>query len=179
MPALCERFSVRSHSVRSLKKNNAGTDGELGCSPVHPFIPKQPGMNRERTGTDGTEQTDSSPFRGANALARTPSRNPQTGAGPGAIPSFAGTKARHMKTTTAPLTYAPMLLAMRATAYGAALAGLYPDRPRPTLEQLAAMAEAHQARMARAAAELQATPAAAAAKRAEQLRRAEAIARTF
>lgn len=53
MQAPTEQVSVRSHSVRSLKENNTGTDGELGCSPVHPFIPRKPGTNTERTGTNG------------------------------------------------------------------------------------------------------------------------------
>lgn len=81
--------------------------------------------------------------------------------------------------TTAPLTYAAQVAAMRATAFGAAMAALYPARPSPTLDQLAAMADAHQSRMARAAQELKASPAAAAAKRAEQLRRVEALARAL
>ena len=53
MRAPNEPLSVRSRSVRSLKKNRTGTDGELGCSPVHPFIPKTPGTDTERTGTNG------------------------------------------------------------------------------------------------------------------------------
>ncbi len=72
--------------------------------------------------------------------------------------------------TKPPSSYQPMLLAMRAAAYGTALAHLHPDRPRPTLQTLAAMAEAHQDRMARVAQELRASPAAAAAARAKRMR---------
>lgn len=52
--------SVRSRSVRSLRKKNTGTDGELGCSPVRPFIPQNPeqtGNDRERSGTIGNGRT--------------------------------------------------------------------------------------------------------------------------
>ncbi len=82
-----------------------------------------------------------------------------------------------MKTHAPPLSYQPMLMAMRATAFGAAMAQIYPDRQRPTLEQLADLANAHQARMARAAAELQGPPAAAATRRAAQVRRFETFTR--
>ena len=55
MRAPNERLSVRSRSVRSPKENNVGTDGKLGCFPVQPFIPENPGLNRERTGLNGNE----------------------------------------------------------------------------------------------------------------------------
>jgi len=74
---------VRSRFDRSLKENSTGTDGELECSPVLPFIPEEAGTNRERTGTNGTENVmdaDPSAWRNSSPYPR-PQRSRRVGRG--------------------------------------------------------------------------------------------------
>ena len=48
MTAKRERFPSVPKLRSFLREMAVGTDGELGCSPVRPFIPRNPGTNRNK-----------------------------------------------------------------------------------------------------------------------------------